>query len=442
MSELSESNIHLSESGFHGKSREFVLFFRSPEGQDVEVQPLDLLALDRAARIIQRQGQVSRVAGLRLALARLLLPLLQYRGSGRHLVVEPWDGEDLTGESLPEDTPIPLAQNLARQQAEDFRLVSTSPRPPAGSLAEVFWEVCTDLPRLTDCVNDPDVNAFIEALYFHLVPQGTGFQGVSLRDISARVLACRKLGFRPLPLGLDPRQARSVFKKVLAVVVQGASQVAGEVARELIGRQLLAVQGADAAKLSANEEVMLDFRYGSCSLLGDINVNFLYGIGPLVGILIDHLYRLHALDAPQDERDSAARTLHQCLHLLASFRQRRKATRREERQAVRLRRPQKNLRGKRRDAELEPDEKTAPPERRSEEQEELQALADKLLLRLGKNDRLRFEALIDADFNYPDAAEKLGITVKKFHQQWRQTTKKNLQRVMRELALSPDETDC
>src|SRR5256885_13162725 len=95
---------------FPSKARDFVLVRPQADGSLQAVHPLEILALDRTAEKIASVGQGRPPLALVLALCRLLVPCLRYRGSGRHLVVEPWSQADLCGESMPGDVRTTLAK--------------------------------------------------------------------------------------------------------------------------------------------------------------------------------------------------------------------------------------------------------------------------------------------------------------------------------------------
>src|SRR5262245_59694790 len=116
MERLHESTIAIVESGFPSGPRDFCLVHLTASGDQQPVWPLDLLGLERTAALIARVGREQPARALNLALARLLVPSLRCRGSGRHLVTDTGTAADLRGETLYEDTRTQLAQELAREQ--------------------------------------------------------------------------------------------------------------------------------------------------------------------------------------------------------------------------------------------------------------------------------------------------------------------------------------
>src|SRR5262245_7718538 len=136
------------------------------------MHPLELLGLDATAQLITNTGRQHPELALVLALCRLLVPSLKYRGSGRHLVVEAWTEDDIRGETLAVDVPTQFARELSAAQAEDFRVVVAGEKPPEGSLPELFWSTQTALPVLPPTFEDSLLGRLAHALYFHLVPEG------------------------------------------------------------------------------------------------------------------------------------------------------------------------------------------------------------------------------------------------------------------------------
>src|SRR5579871_1329652 len=120
----SEQDWSMIVTPFPCKARDFLFVQRQEDGSLQAIHPLEILALDRAAKRIESVGQKDAPLALVLALCRLLVPCLRYRGSGRHLVVEPWSQADLRGESIPADVRTTFAKELSAEQAKDFRAVT------------------------------------------------------------------------------------------------------------------------------------------------------------------------------------------------------------------------------------------------------------------------------------------------------------------------------
>jgi hypothetical protein len=127
---LEQREIEAVVTTFPSGIRDFLFVTREPDGSVRAVHPLDLLSLDRTAWLIERVKQRQPALGLNLALCRLLVPCLQYRGSGRHLVVENWSVEDVQGQTLPADVHTQLAHELSIEQAMEYRVVVGGTAPP------------------------------------------------------------------------------------------------------------------------------------------------------------------------------------------------------------------------------------------------------------------------------------------------------------------------
>ena len=96
---LERSQLVVEVFQFRAGARDFVI--RRQIGGDVQdINPMELLGLPEAARIIDRFASQQPSLALIFALARLLVPCLEYRGNRRHLVVEEWTDADFRGEAL------------------------------------------------------------------------------------------------------------------------------------------------------------------------------------------------------------------------------------------------------------------------------------------------------------------------------------------------------
>jgi hypothetical protein len=410
-----EEAIRLVVTSFPNGTRDFVLVRLVDDHTLEAVHPLELLALDRTVRLIERLGQNCSALALNLALVRLLVPCLAYRGSGRHLMVETWTEADLEGATLPVDTRTPLAQQLARKQAEDWRMVTTGTPPPEESLAAAFWTAHTQLPWLPAQFDDPALGRFARALYFHLVEAGTGRATLETSAIQQRIRACQTTGFAALELGMAPRQAAALFRRLLAVSVRYASQLTGTVAEALIRAR--SGQGTDP--FPNPERDLIALRYGACATLGDINVGFLFGCGPLMGSLIDEYARSLALGTDTAACAAAATRLRGYITLLARFRARRKQARAAERREDRQRHARR-LPAPAQPAANEVDTSSPDPVQEAIRDEE-RALLEQVLPRLKPRDRRRMEALLMQGGDRRAAAAQLGVSLRTFSRQLRQT---------------------
>jgi hypothetical protein len=429
---LHEATIAIIESGFPSGPRDFCLVQLTASGDQEPIWPLDLLGLERTAALIARLGREQPALGCRLALARLLVPYLRCRGSGRHLVIDTGTAADLRGETLYEDTRTQFALDLAREQAAAWQGVVSGERPPEGTLAELVWTSRTELPALPDTFTDADLSRFAQALYSHLVSEGDGMAEVSVADVIARLEACRAAGFRSLGLKLPARTCGRLLVKLLAVAVRWGSQLAGAVAEELVTERLRHQATPPAAiTLTAAERDLLQLRYGACRALGDVNVGFLIGSDRTFDTLLNALFITHwrGTDA---EVAGIEEELRKYVFLRVQFQQHRKVARADERQANRQRRSYR-LPGESRSQTADPADARARPPELFAAAEETWGQFKRLIPHLKPRDARRVQALIDNKGNRAAVAARLGISQKQFSRQLRQTTIPNVRRAARKL---------
>ena len=436
MSDLNEQDLRLSIRVHPSGTRDFVFYTIS--GSDTLtaeiIHPMELLGLDLANSILELFEEQSPGMAIVLSLCRLLVPCLEYRGNRRHLIVEGWGEEDLRGETLFEDTRTVLSHDLSREQSDDFRVVTTGDEPPENSLAEVFWDAHTALPSLPNEFEDPDMSNFVNVLYHDLVPAGTGRETVRTSEIRRRIMSLWLDDFRDLDVRPPVRQRRRVFKRILAATIRLASQLNGYVARALVFRQLGAHHGPrDIDTLTHHEEALLELRYGGSQALRDINLGLLFGCGPLFAELINEFAFAHVAGVPQEELDTKCTRLHQYIFLLNRFRDRRRAARAAERRNTRLSHADRAPSGRRESAANHADERAIEPSQQAVFNESW-AIAEAILPRLKPRDARRLRAFLDARGDKRRAAAALGLELKTFSRQWRQTVRDNIQRKMEEIA--------
>jgi hypothetical protein len=412
-----EKDLSLQVTTFPSGARDFLLARPAGDGTFEATHPLELLALDRVAQLIDRVGRKQPALALVMALCRLLVPCLRYRGSGRHLVVEPWSVADLRGESLPADVRTTFAQELSAEQADAYRALTTGEAPPEGSLPELFWAAHTALPALPTTFEGPDLGRLAKALYLHLVPPGEGMTEVDSAALTTKVEACRKAGFAPLQLRISARKLQPLFRKLLAVTVRYASQLTGAAAEELIARRLR--QAGRPAPAGAEQE-MLALRFGASRALNDINVGFLFGCGPLLADLVNDYYLTLAGARPGADRARAEELLRTFVYLLGVLQRRRKQARAQERREDRQRHADHMPHGPRHQAELQTDTGVADPGKDAAAREELGLLQGLLPLMKGR-DAARLQAFIDCGGDRNAAAERLGVEPRAYSRQLRQT---------------------
>jgi hypothetical protein len=414
---LEETALKLVVTTFPCGTRDFLLVQPCVDSGVEVLHPLQLLELDRTARVIERVKQRQTSLALVIALCRLLVPCLRYRGSGRHLVAEPWALADLRGESLPVDVRTPLARELSAEQADEFQAVTAGQWPPEGSLAELFWAAQTDLPALPPVFNDPELGRLAKALYFYLIPEGQGLVEAYSPALVNRVEKLRAEGFASLQLGIPPRHLQPAFRKLLAVTVRYTSQLTGAVAEELINQRL---HQARRPRLTPAEKEVLSLRYGACRALNDINVGFLFGCGPLLADLVNDYFLTLAGVRPAEDRARAEELLRAFVYLLGGFQRRRKLARAHERREDRQHHADRMPVGPRHQAEFQPDPSVPPPEVNAIVHEEMDRLRDLLPL-LKERDAERLRAFIDCNGDRKAAAARLGLSPTAYSRQLRQT---------------------
>jgi hypothetical protein len=428
-----EANLYVEQRSQPGAPREFLLWWGDPSTGGEPVHPIDLLGLDSATLLLNKFKEKRPELALVLSLSRLLVPCLKYRGSGRHIVLEPWTQADLRGESLPADTRTRLAEELAREQLEDCERIVAGEQPPPGSLAEAFWEAQTDLPLLGAQFDDPQLGKFAKALYLFLAPAGSGDPSVEVSKISVTVERLRKDDFEELALDIPARELNKLFRKLLVVAVMWCSQLTGEIAARRVQEYVRSYPDPRGGppELSADERALLDFAYGACPELGNVNIGFFYGNSMLVAMPLNHLYATYALGL-KSERGPAAADLHKVMHLIRAFRERRNLARAQERRQNREQSPRAGQ-DKIMQPEGQADSRAVDPVRAAAVADDLEFLKEKVLPRLREADRRRVAALVEARGDREVAAGRLGITLEQFSRQWRQTTKPNVDSVFRKL---------
>jgi hypothetical protein len=411
-----EATIKALARTFPSGVRDFLLARK--EGVDLEaLHPLELLKLDRTNEVIKRVGSKQPALALNLSLCRLLVPCLKYRGSDRHLVVEPWSLADVSGAALPADVPTDFARELSAAQARQYRAVTMGEPPPAGSLAELFWASQTELPALANIFDDPEMGRMVKALYIHLNLEGSGTLDVDAEASASQVETCRADGFSTLRLGTSPRKLRQTFRRLLAVTVRFASQLMGQVAAELVNARL---GKAGLRPLTEDERQLLDLHYGACRELNDLSVGFLFGCGPVLAGLVNAYLLTIAESASAEERAEAEELLRKFVYLLARYQERRKQARAHERRDDRQRHADRLPGGRRRQAEYQQDRSEPPPEANAAAHETM-AYLELMLPALKAWDAERLKAFIDCAGDRKAAAEQLGLGHAAYSRQLRQT---------------------
>jgi len=369
---------------------------------------------------------------MNIALSRLLVPQLRYRGSGRHLAVEEYTEEDLQGMTLRRREDNIFARDLSAEQANDWELVGIGESPNDDSLADLAWRSFTLLPPLDDRFEAPELGMFTKALYFYLVPSGDGVANVGLGEIASRISQCRQSGFEELELPFPRRRLNQLFRTILAVTLRWSGQLTGVVTEELIQERSEAY-GDGELNLAFNsvDRELLELRYGAPRILSDINTGYLFGCGELFAELVNDYARGCTLD-DHEVRQQAGENLADFLFLLSGFTRRRRDLRAYDRRELRQRRQRPLPSGAvRRQADVEPDETVRTPAEESAVREDVEMFRQLLPL-LHERDQRRLQAFIDAGGNRRAAAESLGISLTAYSRQLRQTVFPNARRVARQ----------
>jgi hypothetical protein len=428
-------DVYRSQTG----TRDFVIR-RQVDAQVEDINPMQLLGLPEATRIIERFRSQHPAQALVLALVRLLVACLEYRGNRRHLVVEEWGTEDLRGEALSAGTRTDHARDRADEQAEQYRVVTTGELPPAGSLAEIFWAAHTELPWLPGTFEDANLGAFARALYFELVPEGEGVFDVDGPALQSRIGRLWRTHFADLDIPIASRERRPLFRRLMAATIRLASQVNLWVAKLVIFDFLRHGSGHYGPdEFAADEQSLLELRYGACRALGDINIGLLCGCGPLFAELVN-VYAISLLGGASVEvRANVEQHLRDHFFLLGELRRRRRLARAAQRRELRDRYADPLPKGRRVAPEHEADQTAESPPEQAIFNEEW-GMLESLLPRLKKRDQRRLRALLEWQGNRRAAAESLGLDLEIFSRQLRQTTLPNLREAVAELRASGEIT--
>ena len=388
---------------FPNGCRDFVFQFWSSTD---EVHPtgvaLPFLYTELAPLLVERVEQSDPECSRLIFLAQILVNCLIYRGNRRHLVVESWDQNDLEGNSL-RNTPSQIRMDLAREQCDEFRLVSTGESPPTGTLAEVFWDAHVTTPRLPAVFEDAQMGEMALAILRHLNPNERTQNELAVTEIRSAIDALWQSHFDDLGLAIPTRETRRVFKRLMSAAIRYASQFNGIIARTCV-IQSIGSGDFGSTEVSEREERLLELRYGGVPAFEDINVCLLYCEDGLYSTLIND-YAQSLVFGSDADVEACEDSLHRYLALLRSFRDRRRAARRIERRE-RRQQHQDYLPAARIEAQDQPDV-TAPDPSVSELPSEL---IQRLLPLLHERDRRKLEALMDADWDRALAAESLGMT--------------------------------
>lgn len=409
--------------------RDFRLVRTESDGNVRAVDPLDLLGLDRAAELIELDKECDKHQAMALALCRLLVPNIQKRRSGRHLVVDAWTEAAARGETLCEEVRIPVSSELARDQREEWNVIQANENPPEGSLEELFWSAVTELPHLDHEFRDPKLWRFAWELYVHLVPEGEGLVKLDLPSVSRKIDQYRENDFAQLGLDLTGRELQRLFRKMIAVTLRRTSKLTGRVALDVIREKY---DGTVA--LNPTEELLLNLRYGSTEQFGWINAGYLTGCGQLFSAFFNDIFEAVAKGASLQAQTRATNNLFKFVYLFNRYQGLRKYAWQEE-ALERPGRASAKLPGKRKqplfDTEIV-DKKARTPLQQAVVSEEMRVLVDGILPELENSKRqyANFTRLfIENDCDFESAAAESGLSLRQYKRRMKETVLPAVQRL-------------
>jgi len=418
MSDRIGAPLHVQIRAFPDGTRDFQFVF--PETEEATGRALPFLFTERAPWLLEQIEKVQPATARQVFLAQLLSCCLIYRGNRRHLIVEPWSEDEIDGTVLKTGPQTLLRQNFSRDQADEFRLVTSGELPPTGTLAEVFWDAHVTTPRLPNVFEDPSMGEMALALLslFNLNSQARNELPTS--QIRSALSEMWSKSFSSLTLKTPKRERRRVFNKLMSATIRFASQFNGQIARIYV-LDIIRNGECGAVDINDREDALIELRYGGCRALEDVNVALLYCCDGIYADLTNDYARSLAIGTAAEVCE-CEQTLNSYFSLLRSFRKRRRlarsAERRERRQSS-----QDFLPAPRVQAKDQKDSKAQnPAEQNSELPKEIFAL---LMEQLKDRDARKLKALVDAEWDRAAAAESLGLTV--VHQ----TIKPNMRRVIR-----------
>lgn len=431
--DLQESNIELRITRFPSGCRDFGMVETDKDGKCRPMIPLELLVLDRAADLIEREPV--RPKAQNLALCRLLAPSIRTERVGRHLIVEEWSESKIKGETLGEETRSDFAQELSREQAEKWRLVKSGQEAPEGNLVSLMWDAVTDLPTLPAIFDDPDLGAFGKAFYFHLVPEGQGrHEFEAWPEINRAIEECRAKDFSQLGLDFSSAHLRRLFRKYMAVMIRWTSKMTGQLALEVIKAKL-----GDAAQLTEPELALFNLRYGASPIFGKINVGYLSNCGSLFTEFFNDVARSIAGGTEDVESTSAAEELLQFVYLQRNYLRLRKAGRMSQKADFREKYADSNQGRIRR---IRKDDHFANRDRKPVDEailgEEVALLQEQILPQLERckpHDAELLRLFIARGGDFDAAAEDAGLTPKKFKARLKSTVFPAAQRIAKKTGL-------
>jgi hypothetical protein len=406
--------------------RDFQFYFsESGEGSQATGQPLPFLFTERAPWLLERIEATQPVVARQVFLSKILVNCLVYGGNKRHLIVEPWGQDEIDGTALRVGSQSLLRRDLSREQADEFRLVTTGESPPAGSLAEVFWEAHVTTPRIPAVFEDLQMGEMAMAILGLLNPSSQRRNELQVSQIRSTISNLWSNEFSDLELTIPRRERRIAFKRLMSATIRFASQFNGLIARAYI-LEIIRNGELGLDEISERENSLIELRYGGCRALEDVNVGLLFGCEGMYAELINDYAQVLAF-GDEAEVSGCERTLNRYFSLLRSFRERRRQSRKIERRE-RRQEHQDYLPAARVQAQDQQDARAEDPSASGSEY--TSEVLGFLMERLHERDARKLKALIDADLDCSTAAEALGVTHAQLSRQWRQTIKPNIHRIL------------
>lgn len=391
---------------------------------------LPFLYTDRAPQVLECIEKTDACLARQLLLAQVLFPCLGYRGNRRHFVREPWGLDEINGTNLNSGSQSSFRSDVSQKQADEFQDVMHGTKPPNGSLPETFWGAHVATPSVSDVFEDAEMGGMAKALLKRLVPDTRNRCDLDV-DTNSIVAQLWKSNFGDLNISVKIRDRRRVFKRLISATIRLASQFHGLVVRTYV-LELIGTGEYGPKELSSAEGDLLELMHGGCRCFADVNIGLFQGSGELfAGLVSEYAGALATSDTKEQHRIEQAMACN--FSLLVSHRERRKTISAVERRE-RRQRHQDFLPAPRIQAEGQKDVRAKDPSVIAEGNP-LYNIADRVMPNLKPRDQARFQALLDTDCDRGLAADKLGISRKRFNLRWRQTTLPNIHRIVKEMDL-------
>lgn len=418
--EILDSDVYVLMNLYSSGTRDFILCKRLVTKEFQQLNPIELLGTNMAVRLLKQAAQLLPDLARQNALSRLLTQCLEYRGNRRHLICEPWDEEDLRGETMFENNRTEFARHCGEAQAKRFKVVMAGEQESDMPADELYWGTFTTLPNVEDQFTDPELHRFADQLETLVVGSGEGEVTIKIPQMQKIVKKAWSDYFASFDLNTSKRERRELFKRLMSIAVRQASNLTQRIAYAF-------VQQRTEASFSEPEKKLFELRYGNCEELGKINIGFLYEYDELHADLINELANSLISNNYEVRTIQAESNLQKHIQLLHELRELRRNVRNAQRRDTRGRYgnsiPIDN------DNDLPDVHAPAPCDNMiaSELMDHIRAV----ISRLKPRDQRRAQALLNAKGDRASAAESLGLDVTTFNRQYRQTTKPNMKREQR-----------